>query len=273
MKGLNSQRDSLKRIMSSNEYERLVLLSSPGLQPICFAHRPLLSSKNPHFEFYLHENEKRFPYQRLSTYLRFETEARGNSKMAYSSFTIFANTRLHAKSHVRNSLLSRLARCPRSAFFLRFIASRFDRNDSIYDISRSASMNIGFWIAAQRKLAKNHVRKRNVLSQRARRDTPFITRSRWKLMNINYPCKNHVHFDRVYYWKNQVTVIFTSVLNWSMRTTRKRFWNIRVIDWRLRDANVGLSGRKNVLRKLLRILYRLRLFVSFCESFDRDWMK
>ena len=27
-------------------------------------------------EFYLHENEKSFPFQRLSTYPRFETEAR-----------------------------------------------------------------------------------------------------------------------------------------------------------------------------------------------------
>ena len=34
-------------------------------------------------EFYLHENEKWFPYQSLSTYPRFETEARGNSEMAY----------------------------------------------------------------------------------------------------------------------------------------------------------------------------------------------
>ena len=34
-------------------------------------------------EFYLHENVKRFPYQRLSTYPRFETEAWGNSEMAY----------------------------------------------------------------------------------------------------------------------------------------------------------------------------------------------
>ena len=32
--------------------------------------------------------------------------------------------------------------------------------------------------------------------------------------------------------------------------------------------NVGLSGRKNDLRKLLRIPYRLRLFVSFFESSD-----
>ena len=28
------------------------------------------------------------------------------------------------------------------------------------------------------------------------------------------------------------------------KTSRKRFWNGRVIDWRLRDVNVGLSGRK-----------------------------
>ena len=42
---------------------------------------PNLSCEN---EFYLHENEKWFPYQRLSTYPSFETEARGNSKMAYS---------------------------------------------------------------------------------------------------------------------------------------------------------------------------------------------
>ena len=41
-----------------------------------------------------------------------------------------------------------------------------------------------------------------------------------------------------------------------------------MIDWKLRDVNVGLSGRKNVLRKLLRIPYRLRLFVSFCERLN-----
>ena len=34
-------------------------------------------------EFYLHENEERFQYQMLSTHPRFETEARGNSEMAY----------------------------------------------------------------------------------------------------------------------------------------------------------------------------------------------
>ena len=33
-------------------------------------------------EFYLHENEN--PYQSLSTYPRFETEAQGNPEMAYS---------------------------------------------------------------------------------------------------------------------------------------------------------------------------------------------
>ena len=31
----------------------------------------------------MHESERGFPYQRLSTYPRFETEARGNSEMAY----------------------------------------------------------------------------------------------------------------------------------------------------------------------------------------------
>ena len=34
-------------------------------------------------EFYLHENVESFPYQRLSTWPHFDTEARGNSKMAY----------------------------------------------------------------------------------------------------------------------------------------------------------------------------------------------
>ena len=31
---------------------------------------------------YVHKNEKSFPYERLSTYARFETEAQGNSEMA-----------------------------------------------------------------------------------------------------------------------------------------------------------------------------------------------
>ena len=39
--------------------------------------------------FYLHENEKLFPHQRLSTYPRFETEARGNSEMAYYTLRLF----------------------------------------------------------------------------------------------------------------------------------------------------------------------------------------
>ena len=60
-----------------------------------------------------------------------------------SLVTIFANTSLHVKSQVRNSLPSHPVRYPRSAlFFLCFFASRFDRNDSIYDIFRSKSMNI-----------------------------------------------------------------------------------------------------------------------------------
>ena len=58
----------------------------------CLFDRPLSSSKNPHFrneanctlpfenEIYLHDNEKSFPYQRMSTYPRFDTEARGNSE-------------------------------------------------------------------------------------------------------------------------------------------------------------------------------------------------
>ena len=41
-------------------------------------------------EFYLHENEKSFPYQRLSTWPRFETEAWRNSEMAYcGTITLF----------------------------------------------------------------------------------------------------------------------------------------------------------------------------------------
>ena len=35
-------------------------------------------------EFYVDDNEKSFPYQRLSTYPRFDTEALGNSEMASS---------------------------------------------------------------------------------------------------------------------------------------------------------------------------------------------
>ena len=37
---------------------------------------------------FLHENEKWCPYQRLVTYPRFETEARGNSEMAYSQVVL-----------------------------------------------------------------------------------------------------------------------------------------------------------------------------------------
>ena len=43
-----------------------------------------------------------------------------------------------------------------------------------------------------------------------------------------------------------------------METTWRQCWSFRA---------------ENVPRKLLRIPYRLRLFVSFCESSDWDWMK
>lgn len=85
-----------------------------------------------------------------------------------SSVTIFANTRLHAKSRDRNSLPSHLARCLPSAFFLRFFASRFDRDDRIYDISPLKSMNI-FNHRAQRKLVENRAYKTKVLNRRAPR--------------------------------------------------------------------------------------------------------
>ena len=55
-----------------------------------------LSCKN---EFYLHENEKSFPYQRLSTYPRFETEAGGTRKWPIEPFPV---------ARVRDSLARRL---------------------------------------------------------------------------------------------------------------------------------------------------------------------
>ena len=45
-----------------------------------------LSSEN---EFYLHENEKWFPYQRLSTYPCFETEAGGTQKWPITAVKSF----------------------------------------------------------------------------------------------------------------------------------------------------------------------------------------
>ena len=55
------------------------------------------------------------------------------------------------------------------------------------------------------------------------------------------------------------------------KTSRKRFWNDRVIDWRLLDVNVGLSGRKkrSAQASAHPLVYRLRLFVSFCEFWLR----
>ena len=41
----------------------------------------ILSYEN---EFNLHVNENSFSYERMSTKTRFETEAKGNSEMAYS---------------------------------------------------------------------------------------------------------------------------------------------------------------------------------------------
>ena len=89
--------------------------------------------------------------------------------------------------------------------------------------------------------------------------------------------KNHPKWDLGKYFSSQAFIERLKIkIRAFPKTSRKRFWNGRVIDWRLRDVrdvNVGLSGRKNVVRKLLRIPYRLRLFVSFCESSDWDWMK
>ena len=63
--------------------EKLPNRPLPSSKTLTFKMRPSarLSYEN---EFYLHENEKSFPYQRLSTWPRFDTEARGNSEMAYS---------------------------------------------------------------------------------------------------------------------------------------------------------------------------------------------
>ena len=81
--------------------------------------------------------------------------------------------------------------------------------------------------------------------------------------------KNHPKWDLGKDFSSQALKERWKIKIWAFpKTSRKRFWNGRVKDWRLRDVNVGLSGRKNVLRKLLRIPYRLRLFVLFC-----DWLR
>ena len=71
--------------------------------------RPPPSSKNPHFQnearcttFLVKENEKWFPYQRLSSYPSFETEARENSEMAYCVVK-FASPCTLCSPHIRNS--------------------------------------------------------------------------------------------------------------------------------------------------------------------------
>ena len=53
-------------------------------------------------EFYLNENEKWFPYQRLSSYPRFKTEAWENSEMAYCVVK-FASPCTLCSPHIRNS--------------------------------------------------------------------------------------------------------------------------------------------------------------------------
>ena len=69
-------------------------------------------------EFYLHENEKWSPYERLSTYPSFETEAQGNSEIAYynckrlitwpqnvnTAHCLYTITKLHAKKVMSDSL-------------------------------------------------------------------------------------------------------------------------------------------------------------------------
>ena len=68
-------------------------------------------------EFYLHENEKWFPYQRLSTEPRFETEARGNSEMVYCcSFIYYVETRVCGRAvNTSNSGSGDLGFKPRSS--------------------------------------------------------------------------------------------------------------------------------------------------------------
>ena len=58
--------------------------------------------------------------------------------------------------------------------------------------------------------------------------------------------------------------------DWFPKTSRKRFLNGRVIDWKLRDVNVGFSGRKNVLPKLLRILIA---YVCLSRSVREYWLR
>ena len=45
-------------------------------------------------EFYLHENQKSFPYQRLTTWPRFDTEARANSEMAWAELAFAKTSRI-----------------------------------------------------------------------------------------------------------------------------------------------------------------------------------
>ena len=81
---------------------------------------------------------------------------------------VIANTRFRTKLYVRNSLVSHLARCPRAAFFLRFVESHLYQKDSINLWNFSARVET-FWITAHIKLDKNHAHKTKGLNQRAQR--------------------------------------------------------------------------------------------------------
>ena len=58
------------------------------------------------WNLFLHENEKWFPYQRLSTYPRFETEAPRNSEMAYSYSFLDNRVGCSHRSVRRNYIIS-----------------------------------------------------------------------------------------------------------------------------------------------------------------------
>ena len=75
-------------------------------------------------EFYLHENEKWFPYQRLSTYPRFETEAWWNSEMSYS---IKTSKRSCTKVIWNNRLGNRLGHTKQGHGIWRFCNAGFEK--------------------------------------------------------------------------------------------------------------------------------------------------
>ena len=78
--------DYVASILCSFFYGMCILHSGIGHfrvpKTLTFKMRPGAGNLSCQNEFYLLENVKWFPYQRLSTYSRFEAEARGNSEMA-----------------------------------------------------------------------------------------------------------------------------------------------------------------------------------------------